>query len=263
VCTNGILIDRDLAKYFRKHNVCVSVGCDGPGELHDAVRRDLNDQGTFQQVVRALRILVEEGVETWASTSVTPRNIDYINRFSEFFAELGVAKFGFNFLRGKLLFRLVPADNLAEYYDRATDGVLANYRNFGERHLEAQVERRHRAILDQNFFPTDCNGYGNQIVVEPNGMIGNCAFIKADMSSVHGNQNFRIRDVPRIHDWRRRLPLYNSECTSCDAKSICGGGCAWNSIELKNDPYALDEATCMLTRKIFNDLVWSTQPEKD
>ncbi len=257
VCTNGVLLDRDLARFFAAHSVSVAVGCDGPADAHDAIRRDLDGNATYAQVVAAIRVLVDEGVTTFASTSITPHNVGSIDRFSEFFAGLGVVKFGFNFLRGKLLLRLVPREGLEEYYEAAADGVLRNFNNF-RRHLEYQIERKHLAMLERRYFPTDCNGYGNQLVVEPNGQIGNCPFIRGDMANVHDTpQDFRIRDHPTARLWRGRLPLHNPACAPCDAKSICGGGCAWNTLELEGDPLALDAAMCLLTRKVFDQLVWS------
>lgn len=261
VCTNGVLLDRGLARFFGDHGVSVAVGCDGPAEAHDAIRRDTDGNVTYSQVEAAIRTLVEEGVTTFASASITPHNLKAIDHFSDFFAGLGVAKFGFNFLRGKLLFRLVPREDLEEYYEAATDGVLRNLDNFGGRHLEYQIERKYLAMLERRYFPTDCNGYGNQLVIEPSGRIGNCPFIHADMASVHdAADDFRIREHPTAQRWRARLPLHNPDCAPCDAKSICGGGCAWNALELKGDPLAVDDAMCLLTRKVFNRLIWSGQP---
>jgi sulfatase maturation enzyme AslB (radical SAM superfamily) len=175
VCTNGVLIDAQLARFFREHRVSVAVGCDGPADDHDAIRRDVHGKATYAQVAAAIKTLVAEDVTTFASASITPHNLPRISEFSDFFAGLGVAKFGFNFLRGKLLFRLVPPERLAEYYDQATDGVLANFASFGRRHLEYQVERKHLAMLERRYFPTDCNGYGNQLVIDPRGQIGHCS----------------------------------------------------------------------------------------
>ena len=73
--------------------------------------------------------------------------------------------------------------------------------------------------------------------------------------------DFRIRHQPVAQQWRARLPLYNPACAPCDAKSICGGGCAWNALELKDDPLAIDDAMCLLTRKVFDQLVWAGLPE--
>lgn len=258
--TNGVLIDRRLAKRLRESRVAVAVGCDGPERYHDAIRKDSEGQATYHAVAAAIGILVEEGVTTYASVSITPHNLDAIPHFSEFFQGLGIAKFGFNLLRGKLLFRLVPPEQLADYYQRATDGVLANYDNFG-RHREYQLERKHQAFLERRFFPVDCNGYGNQLVIEPDGRVGNCPFIAGDMGSVDTvPDTFRIRDVPAVRAWRSRLPLFAEHCRLCDAKSICGGGCAWNAQELKGDALAVDDAMCLLTRKVFDRLIWHDRP---
>jgi uncharacterized protein len=263
VCTNGLLVDRRMAAFFREHNISVAVGCDGPADDHDAIRRDTDGNATYIQVAAAVRTLIEEGVTTFASCSITPHNIGKIEHFSKFFAGLGVARFGFNFLRGKLLFRLVLEDKLQEYYELATDGVLRNLDNYGGRHLEYQVERKHLAFLERRYFPTDCNGYGNQLVIEPNGQIGNCPFIRGDMANVHtAGSNFRMRSQPTAQLWRARLPLYNPSCAPCDAKSICGAGCAWNALELKGNPLALDDAMCMLTRKVFDRLIWAEVPNE-
>jgi uncharacterized protein len=262
VCTNGVLITTAIARFFRDHDVAVAVGCDGPAADHDAIRRDVDGRATYGQVAAAIKTLVAENVTTFASASITPHNLPRIDEFSNFFAGLGVTKFGFNFLRGKLLFRLVPPGGLAEYYEKATDGVLANFANFGRRHLEYQVERKHLAMLERRYFPTDCNGYGNQLVIDPRGQIGNCPFLSADADNVHSAPpGFRINRRPLAQQWRARLPLYNPACASCDAKSICGGGCAWNALELKDDPLAIDDAMCLLTRKIFDELIWARLPE--
>jgi uncharacterized protein len=261
VCTNGVLIDRFVARFFREHQVSVAVGCDGPPDAHDAIRWDVNGKPSHERVLAALGTLAKEGVTTFVSAAITPHNLDKIEHFSDYFAGLGVAKFGFNFLRGKLLFRLVPVDQLQDYYERATDGVLRNLDNFGGQHMEYQVERKFMAFLQRRYFPTDCNGYGNQVVVEPGGQIGNCPFIRGDMGNVHAvGSDFRMRSQPTVRRWRTRLPLFNPACRPCDAKSICGGGCAWNALELKGDPMALDDAMCLLTRKVFERLVWASLP---
>jgi hypothetical protein len=36
------------------------------------------------------------------------------------------------------------------------------------------------AMLERRYFPTDCNGYGNQLVIDPRSQIGHCPFLPAD-----------------------------------------------------------------------------------
>lgn len=260
--TNGVLLDPDYARFLAKHRVSVAVGCDGPAEVHNAYRRTSDGQATFSAVERSIRLLVTAGVQTFASVGVTPQNIDHIRGYSAFFESLGVQKFGFNFLRGKLLFTLVAREELNDYYDRAAEGVLQNFENFGKRHLEVQVERKHQAFFERRFFPTDCNGYGNQIVVDPWGRVGNCPFTDTSVGSVQDvGQGLRLSEAPEVRAWRQRLPLYNPACGPCDAKSICGGGCAWNTLEVKGDPLAIDDATCRFTLQAFDQLIWSSCPQ--
>jgi len=99
VCTNGVLISRRIAQFFREQHVSVAVGCDGPADDHAAIRRDTHGNATYSQVAAAIKTLVAENVTTFASASITPHNLPRIGEFSDFFAGLGVAKFGFNFLR--------------------------------------------------------------------------------------------------------------------------------------------------------------------
>lgn len=262
--TNGVLLDPGYVRFLAQHGVSVAVGCDGPAEFHDAHRRAANGQTTFAEVERSIRLLVAEGVQTFASVSVTPENLDHIENYSAFFENVGVVKFGFNFLRGKLLFTLMRREDLSAYYERAAAGILANFDNFGKRHLEAQVERKYQAFFERHFFPTDCNAYGNQIVIDPWGRVGNCPFIDTGTGMVTQLQGgMRLSDVPEVRAWRQRLPLYNPACLPCDAKSICGGGCPWNTLELKGDPFAIDDAACVFTLKMFDRLIWTMCPEVD
>jgi radical SAM protein with 4Fe4S-binding SPASM domain len=262
VCSNGVLIDERFAEYCREHELSVTVGCDGPSELHDEIRRSTDGQETFDEVVRGIRQLVDVGVPTFASASITPHNVSRLGELPRFFRELGVAKYGLNFLRGRLLFRLVDRDRLNDYYESATAGVLANLGSANESY-EHQLDRKLMSYLERSYFPTDCNGYGNQLVIDPVGRIGNCPFLEGGQASVEAVEpNFRIHQNDQARQWRNRLPLYNSNCQPCDAKSICGGGCAWNALELKGDPLAIDDAMCMLTRKLFDLLIWS-QDEAD
>ncbi|MGH3867304.1 MAG: radical SAM protein [Pseudonocardiaceae bacterium] len=257
--TNGVLLDPEYVRFLAQHHVSVTVGCDGPAEVHDANRQTSNGQSTFADVERSIRLLVSQGVQTFASVGVTPQNLDLIDNYSTFFKRLGVQKFCFNFLRGKLLFSLVPHDALDDYYERATTGTLANFENFNEQHLEIQVERKHQAFFERRFFPTDCNGYGNQIVVDPRGRVGNCPFTETSVGTIEDvARGLRLSSRPEIRAWRQRLPLYNPACRPCDAKSICGGGCAWNTLEVKGDPLAIDDAACRLTLKSFDRLIWSS-----
>jgi uncharacterized protein len=60
--TNGTLLDSRWVDLLRKHRVSVGISMDGPKEIHDAVRVDHRQQGSYDQVERGLRLLQEAEV---------------------------------------------------------------------------------------------------------------------------------------------------------------------------------------------------------
>jgi uncharacterized protein len=57
--TNGTLLDSRWIDLLRKYRVSVGISMDGPQEIHDAMRVDHRKQGSYDSVVRGLRLLQE------------------------------------------------------------------------------------------------------------------------------------------------------------------------------------------------------------
>jgi uncharacterized protein len=61
--TNGTLLTPEWCRFLRKHNFMVGISLDGPKEIHDRHRRDRKGNGTFEQVMRGLKLLQDHKVE--------------------------------------------------------------------------------------------------------------------------------------------------------------------------------------------------------
>ena len=61
--TNGTLLTAEWCQFLKKHNFMVGISLDGPKEIHDRYRRDRKGNGTFDQVMRGLKLLQEHKVE--------------------------------------------------------------------------------------------------------------------------------------------------------------------------------------------------------
>jgi uncharacterized protein len=61
--TNGTLLTDEWCSFLRKNNFMVGISLDGPKEIHDRYRRDRKGNGTFDQVMRGLRLLQKHKVE--------------------------------------------------------------------------------------------------------------------------------------------------------------------------------------------------------
>ena len=61
--TNGTLLNREWARFFRENNFLVGISLDGPKDIHDKYRKDKGGFPTFDRVMSGLNILKGEGVE--------------------------------------------------------------------------------------------------------------------------------------------------------------------------------------------------------
>ena len=68
--TNGTLLDDTWCRFLKQHNFMVGISLDGPLEIHDRYRRDRGGNGTFDAVMRGLRLLQKHGVEYNVMASV-------------------------------------------------------------------------------------------------------------------------------------------------------------------------------------------------
>jgi uncharacterized protein len=61
--TNGTLLTDEWCSFLKKNNFMVGISLDGPKEVHDRYRRDRKGMGSFDQVMRGLRLLQKHKVE--------------------------------------------------------------------------------------------------------------------------------------------------------------------------------------------------------
>lgn len=61
--TNGTLLTDEWCDFLKKQNFMVGISLDGPKEIHDRYRRDRQGKGTFDLVMRGLRLLQKHKVE--------------------------------------------------------------------------------------------------------------------------------------------------------------------------------------------------------
>jgi len=75
--TNGTLLDDEWCRFFKENGFLIGISIDGPRELHDAYRVDKRGEGTFDRVMKGLRLLQKHGVEYNVLTTVNRINADH------------------------------------------------------------------------------------------------------------------------------------------------------------------------------------------
>lgn len=255
VATNGLLVDEDFIGLCLKYQVSVAVGLDGRPKANDALKVDIEGRPTYERIVSAIKQLVGAGVPTYASCSITPFNLGEINEMTDLFKELGVKKFGFNFLRGQKLVELVGNDGVEPYYRQAARAIIHHSRSQIESGFEFQMEKKALAYTRGDYFPLDCTCYGSQLVIQPDGQVSNCPFFKARLGDVQSlGADFRISNQPIVQEWRKRLPIYHPG----DAKALSGGGCAWGTVDRNQNLSVTDIGSRIFAEEVLDEFIWNT-----
>jgi len=85
--TNGTKLDDEWAAFFKQHNFLVGLSVDGPKELHDTYRVNKGGSGSFDQVMRGWKTLMEHQVDVNILSTVHAANANHPLEVYHFFRD--------------------------------------------------------------------------------------------------------------------------------------------------------------------------------
>jgi uncharacterized protein len=88
--TNGTLLTEKWCRFLKKHHFMVGISIDGPKEVHDRYRRDRKGNGTFDRVMRGLKLLQKNEVEYNVLASVARDTATHALDVYRFFKNEGI-----------------------------------------------------------------------------------------------------------------------------------------------------------------------------
>ncbi|TWU39800.1 Anaerobic sulfatase-maturating enzyme [Novipirellula artificiosorum] len=88
--TNGTLLDDEWGKFLHDEKFLVGLSIDGPAELHNRYRLDVQGRGTFEKVMAGMDVLKRHEVEYNVLTVVHSDNADHPREVYDFLADEGV-----------------------------------------------------------------------------------------------------------------------------------------------------------------------------
>lgn len=261
--TNGLLVDSKLAALLARHSVLVVLGIDGAPSYNDTTRRTTEGQPTSTAIERASHLLHRQHVHLASSMTLTPENVHAIDEHKAYFTHLGISQIGFNVLRGIALRNSLGTMPVSEYYRAAAKAVVAGYAENANL-PEYQLQKKLDSLIANKPFAIDCTCYGNQLVIQADGAVTNCPFLRYDLGHVQSLSNdFRVRETEAVKRWRRRIPLLmEGESTSVNSRFLHGGGCAWGTHELCGDPETQDSDNEFFNSEVMYALTWKRLPKQ-
>jgi uncharacterized protein len=231
--TNGTLINKDWAEFFKENHFGVGLSIDGPGEINDATRVFKKNVGAFEAIQRGAKILDEHGVEYGYLTVISKHNVERIDEIIDFmkaqqkrFKLVAVAPIGRAAdAQGDIM---IDRDNYSDSQIRLLDRWLKSGNEFERSALWKYIVPVLTGSPIECMFQENCqDGF---IGVDSNGDVYPCGRFCGGGEFLYGNivtDSFEsIWNHPtRIALTQRSANLLEGKCGACNYVSICNGGC--------------------------------------
>jgi uncharacterized protein len=242
--TNGILLDDEWCKFFKKNRFLVGISIDGPRELHDACRTDTAGMGSFDRVMQGFSLLKKHKVEFNILCTVNAVNGDHPLEVYRFFRDDVKAQF-IQFIpvveRDRESGTLTPLSVGPEQYGKFLIGVFdewvkADVGTIYVQHFDTALANWYGEPHGICVFSPTC---GSALVIEHTGDIYSCDHF-VDKDHLLGNilntpltglvNSERQRQFGR--NKKEKLPEY---CKKCPVLFACRGECPKNRFAVTPD----------------------------
>jgi uncharacterized protein len=222
--TNGTLVDRAWAEFFRKAGFFVGVSLDAPRDVHDQLRLKKTGSGSFEESMRGISLLKDAGVFNGASCCIGKRNHLRVNEVLGFFLENGIKSIKF------LRIRDSEESISEEQYGRFLSDVFHTWIDIDDPDFEIRdIKSAVNLLLGGDFHECTNMGRCEQFVtVYSDGSIFACDSFVNDPSMCFGNvfEPFeKVANGERFLQFCRTTHQKQAVCAGCEWFPMCNGGC--------------------------------------
>jgi len=254
--TNGTLITDEIIELFKEFNVNVGISIDGEQHMHDAFRKDIKGEGTFERVYANLKKLQSAGIVVGALATVTDITIkDYIG-FYDFFKKNNLS-FSFNpcFSDAGIPLTYKPLD-MSSYID-ITKKLFDLWINDTQNNISitcfdrilSAMSVKNRIFMEVCTYIPDCSR--TTVAINTNGEFYRCLHYcmhkQSKLGDIYKDSLYKALDECDIS--KRWDVLRNGECKNCDIQDFCCGGCPYVA-EANNGNIMTKANTCVSQQSI-------------
>ena len=255
--SNGVLIDKDWAELLKQYRVGITLSIDGPKEVHDRARVDFKGRGSFDQTLKALFLLRENGIEPGVLSVCNP-DLEPRELCEFFIEELNLV--AFDFLVPDANYQALPR-SIAAYYKKLFD---LWYNEYSPRGIQIRfLESISKGLLGVESH-SESIGYGptSTVTLLTDGSLEPLDVLRTAGYRFTGTryniQTHELQDVDQDPLWQEVLhatTFLHSECERCVYKFACGGGhiaSRWSNENRYDNP----SVYCADLKEIFGH-VWN------
>jgi len=247
--TNGILVDRAWARFFREYSFLVGLSIDGPEHVHDHYRQTRRGKGSWTRVRDSAKLMLDEGVSVNALTVVNDYSVRFPREIYEFHKGLGLTYMQFIpcvELSPENDGAIAPFSVSAEAYGEFLCTVFDLWRaDFADELPTTSIRFFESLLFVYAGFPapecTLAGECGPYVVVEHNGDVYSCDFFVEEPfrlgNVMEGRLDEMLNSAVQLRFGKRKADLAPS-CRECQWLRLCRGGCVKDRVHNPHDPKA-------------------------
>jgi uncharacterized protein len=196
VQTNATLVDDEWASFFARHDFVVGVSIDGPPDVHDRYRRDVDGRATFARVSAGIALLRARKVRFSVICVIDRASLERgPDAIFDFFLEQGINHYALNFVMpaadpdaaaGTHVEHYVTPDEMCAFLI----GLYDRWRHHGDERIQIrELNALRRAVAGEYPGPCTFSGgcFGTVFRIEPNGDVHHCDYFGDDPRYRWGN----------------------------------------------------------------------------
>ncbi|GET29539.1 anaerobic sulfatase maturase [Prolixibacter sp. SD074] len=244
--TNGTLLNREWAKFFKEYDWLIGLSLDGPQHIHDRFRKDKSEQPTWVKVENVAKMLLEEGVAVNAMCCVTDYSADYAEELYNYYKRLGLTYMQFIPIvepdkddPTQAASFSVTAGKYGKFLVELFDLWLADFENgrptTSIRHFETVFHTYVGMEAPECSFMRECGVY---TVIEHNGNVYSCDFFvdpKHRLGNIRHDKIVNMLNSKKQQAFGRAKSAVPLKCKQCKWFTKCYGGCTKDRIKDPRD----------------------------
>lgn len=252
--TNGTLLDRDITDFIHTNRIAVAVSVDGPADLHDTNRSDVNGCGSYATIAGHLEGLLKGATAAVAArVTLTPEQWPRIEEVFFHLLELGFHEVGIapvSPVRRELLPDTEQEEVLLQGFSTLARTFLKAAQSNRLLPFTNLIDLLARLHLGQTKSVSCGAGYG-YLAVDTEGSFYVCHRLVGDDAFRVGNLNEGV-DPGEIRRALDSVTCGKKEmCHGCWARTLCSGGCHYENNLRENQLGLAPGGSCDFIRRWF------------
>lgn len=244
--TNGTLLDKEWAKFFKEYDWLIGLSLDGPQHIHDRYRLDKGLQPSWHKVEGVAKMLLGEGVATNVLCCITDYSSQYAEELYHYFKSLGF--FWMQFIPivetdkddpSKAAPYSVTDEQYGQFLITLFDLWINDFKD-GEpttsiRHFESVFYSYVGFDAPECTLSKECAPY---VVVEHNGNVYSCDFFVEPRHRLGNIRHSKITDMlnsKKQDEFGKVKNALPRKCKLCPWYTKCFGGCIKDRIKDPSD----------------------------